>query len=59
MTKVRVKLQPDQSGNPLIQAVLPHVEVINFQKIIPSMNDIFIKVVQGDGETIQASHFTE
>lgn len=59
MVKVRVKLQPDQSGNPLIQSVLPHVEVVNFQKIIPSMNDIFIKVVQGDGETMQASHFTE
>lgn len=59
LVKVRVKLQPDEPGNPLIAAVIPHVEVVNFQKIIPSMNDIFIKVVKGDDSTLQASHYTE
>ena len=58
LSKVRVKLQPDQSGNPLISAVVPHVEVVNFQKIIPSMNDIFIKVVQGES-SLKAAHYTE
>jgi ABC-2 type transport system ATP-binding protein len=56
LVKVRVKLQPDQSGNPLIAAVLPLVEVVNFQKIIPSMNDIFIKVVQGESSLKTASY---
>lgn len=59
ISKVRVKLQPDQMGNPLIAAVIPHVEVVNFQKIIPSMNDIFIKVVQGDNSVLKAAHYTE
>lgn len=59
LVKVRVKLDPDQSGNPLITSVLPHVEVVNFQKIIPSMNDIFIKVVQGESSTLKAAHYTE
>jgi ABC-2 type transport system ATP-binding protein len=58
MCRVRVKLQPDQSGNPLIAAIVPHVEVVNFQKIIPSMNDIFIKVVQGES-SLKTAHYTE
>lgn len=57
--KVKVKLESGDSGNPLLTAVLPHVEVVNYQKIIPSMNDIFIKVVQGDGAPVQTSQFTE
>lgn len=58
LSKVRVKLQPDQSGNPLISTIVPHVEVVNFRKIIPSMNDIFIKVVQGES-SLKAAHYTE
>ena len=57
--KVKVKLDHGQSGNPLISRVLSCVEVVNFQKIIPSMNDIFIKVVQGDKASLSSSSFTE
>jgi ABC-2 type transport system ATP-binding protein len=60
LCKVRVKLDVDQPGNPLVAAVLPHVEVVNFQKIVPSMNDIFIKVVQGEEASLtKAAHYTE
>lgn len=59
IAKIKVKLELGQSGNPLMAKVLPHVEVVNFQKIIPSMNDIFIKVVQGESAPLATSSYTE
>jgi ABC-2 type transport system ATP-binding protein len=42
---VRIKLLQHTSENELLSLILPHVEVIGFRELIPSMNDVFIKVV--------------
>ncbi|MDR1681379.1 MAG: ATP-binding cassette domain-containing protein [Prevotellaceae bacterium] len=44
--KAVVRLQPGQTANRLLEELLPHVEITEFRELIPSMNDIFIKVVQ-------------
>jgi ABC-2 type transport system ATP-binding protein len=43
---VRVKLLHQTNENELLSLIIPHVEIISFKELIPSMNDIFIKVVQ-------------
>ncbi len=42
---VRIKLLHHTSENELLSLLLPAVEIISFKEVIPSMNDIFIKVV--------------
>jgi ABC-2 type transport system ATP-binding protein len=42
---VRIKLLHQTNENELLSLIIPNVEVISFNEIIPSMNDIFIKVV--------------
>ncbi len=42
---LKLKLNNHTSSNELLKQLLPHVELIAFNEIIPSMNDIFIKVV--------------
>ncbi len=42
---LKVKLHNDKTGNDLLQQLLPHIKIVAFNEIIPSMNDIFIKVV--------------
>ncbi|MEI6019997.1 MAG: ATP-binding cassette domain-containing protein [Bacteroidota bacterium] len=49
-------LQPNQ----LLQAVLPTCELLSFNEVIPSMNDIFIQKVNEGNANIQINnHFTE
>lgn len=42
----RIKLTEGVSVNDLLKSILPVVEVRSLNEVIPSMNDIFIKVVQ-------------
>lgn len=42
---VRIKLLHQTNDNELLSLVIPAVEIISFKELIPSMNDIFIKVV--------------
>jgi len=42
---VHIKLLHQTSDNELLSLIIPVVEVISFKEIIPSMNDIFINVV--------------
>ena len=42
---VRVKLLHQTNENELLSLIIPAVEVLSFNEIIPNMNDIFIKVV--------------
>jgi len=42
---VKVKLHKQTNENELLSLIIPSVEVISFKEIIPSMNDIFINVV--------------
>ena len=40
-----VKINEQQPANHLLQQLIPHVEIHGFREVIPSMNDIFIKLV--------------
>lgn len=40
-----IKLSENNSLNNYIKGILDHVELVEIQKVIPSMNDIFIKAV--------------
>ncbi len=40
-----IKINEQQAGNQLLREVMPYVEIKNFREVIPSMNDIFIKLV--------------
>jgi ABC-2 type transport system ATP-binding protein len=44
--RAQIKVSNFSSDNRLIQSVLPHVEIVSFNQVLPSMNDIFIQVVQ-------------
>jgi ABC-2 type transport system ATP-binding protein len=43
-----VKMLDSQTPNHLLSALLPHVELIGFREIVPSMNDIFIRTVEAN-----------
>jgi ABC-2 type transport system ATP-binding protein len=45
MKLLKVKILKEEQPNSLLSLLIPQVEVIHFNEIIPSMNDIFIKVV--------------
>ncbi len=42
---VKIKLHHETNDNELLSLVIPAVEIISFKELVPSMNDIFIKVV--------------
>lgn len=43
---LKVQFNNGSSNNELLQTLLPVVEVVSFEEIIPSMNDVFIKAVE-------------
>lgn len=49
------RLPASMGPNDLLAAMLPHVNIITFNELIPSMNDIFISTVN----TVNANHFLE
>lgn len=56
----KIKINEKTGSNPLLQALLPVVEVLSFNEVIPSMNDIFIQAVQGKPEVLGTkSNYTE
>ncbi len=56
---VTVKILHQNKPNDLLQAVLNNAEILSFQEIIPSMNDIFISVVENKSTLNTQSVFTE
>jgi ABC-2 type transport system ATP-binding protein len=48
LCKVKVKLLNNASPNDVIAAVLPHVQLLSFNEVIPTMNDIFIAHVNSE-----------
>lgn len=56
---VTVKMLRQNKPNDLLQAVLNHAEILSFQEIVPSMNDIFISVVENKTTVNTQSSFTE
>ena len=41
----RIKLPENASSNQLLQKLLPHIQVLAFNEIIPGMNEVFIRTV--------------
>lgn len=56
---VVVKALRQNKPNDLLQAVLNNAEILSFKEIIPSMNDIFISVVENKSTINTQSTFTE
>jgi ABC-2 type transport system ATP-binding protein len=55
-----IKLNQGVTSGSFLQAVLPHCELVSFNEIIPSMNDIFImKVHEGNNVVGTKSNYTE
>ncbi len=54
-----IKLLGDTTPNQILQSILPVCEVIAFNELIPSMNDIFIKTVNHQTIYGTQSNFTE
>ena len=44
--KINIQSLAGQPANHLLQLLLPHVQITAFRELIPTMNDIFIKVVK-------------
>jgi ABC-2 type transport system ATP-binding protein len=56
---VTVKMLRQNKPNDLLQAVLANAEILSFNEIVPSMNDIFISVVENKTTLNTQSTFTE
>ena len=52
---IKVRLLHDLTTNELIKTLLPLGNLVGFRELIPSMNDIFIDVVQKAGMRIPDS----
>lgn len=50
----RVKMIGNHSPNELLSALIPHVNIIGFRELIPSMHDIFIQEVSRRQESVPA-----
>jgi len=46
-TLIKIQLQPNQTANQVLAALLPHVAISRLDEVIPTMNDIFIEKVKG------------
>lgn len=42
----KIRIAPGRSGNELLKTLLPEIEIVSFQEVIPRMNEIFIQVVE-------------
>lgn len=56
---VTVKMLRQNKPNDLLQAVINNTEILSFNEIVPSMNDIFISVVENKTTLNTQSAFTE
>jgi ABC-2 type transport system ATP-binding protein len=46
--RIRIQHLNGGTSNELLQALIPVAEIVAFEEIIPSMNDVFIKAVEED-----------
>ncbi len=53
MSRIRVKIDEKASGNDLLSVVLPLVPVTSFNEVIPTMNEIFIRVVNAQNNNFK------
>lgn len=52
MRTARIRMLGENKVNDLLKAIMPHAEVNEISEVIPTMNDVFIKVVQGEKEEV-------
>ena len=43
---LKVQYMNGKSNNELLSAIMPAAEILAFEELIPSMNDVFIKAVE-------------
>lgn len=55
LTKALIQIKKGLKPNDLLQSVMPAVQVHSLNEVIPSMNDIFIKAVQGRNPELEVS----
>lgn len=48
--EIQIRILSEYNNNKLIAKLIPLVEIISFNEVIPSMNDVFIKVVKESEE---------
>jgi ABC-2 type transport system ATP-binding protein len=46
VNQIKVQFESAKSNNDLIQSLMPVAEILSFEEIIPSMNDVFIRAVE-------------
>ena len=56
---VTVKMLRQNKPNDLFQAVINNAEILSFNEVVPSMNDIFISVIENKTAVNTQSAFTE
>ncbi|MFZ4398771.1 MAG: ABC transporter ATP-binding protein [Bacteroidales bacterium] len=45
ISKTKIKIPATSTPNDLIKCIIPHFEIVSFNEILPTMNDIFIQKV--------------
>ena len=55
ITTAKIKRINENSTNDLLGAIIPHVQVVSINEILPSMNDIFIEKVNEINHPLQTS----
>jgi len=53
---VKIKAEKNLSGNDMLNLILPVASVTSFNEIIPTMNEIFIRVVEAQNQQIPVNH---
>jgi ABC-2 type transport system ATP-binding protein len=53
---IKVKTDQGTDGNDMLKLVLPTVSLVSFNEIIPTMNEIFINVVEAQNKQMQTSN---
>ncbi|MFO7371027.1 MAG: ATP-binding cassette domain-containing protein [Bacteroidales bacterium] len=49
-TRIKIKADRSLSGNDMLNLILPVVSVTSFNEVIPTMNEIFIRVVEAQNQ---------
>lgn len=52
LEKVKIKLLNDKTLNDLLKIAVKYVDIVEVKEVVPSMNDIFIMVVEQDVEIV-------
>ena len=53
---IKIKAGGGITGNDMLKMVLPHVSITSFNEVIPTMNEIFIKVVEAQNQSKSQHH---